>query len=243
MKVKRVFVLLMAAAVVSAVSAQERPDAAQARSNALARTGGLVERVEEGPACLFLNMQGRVPEAVLADAPAQVSKMLRIAVTLEGMKAPKDPMAAVQKRLEGKGVAAVVGVCDTPGLPALLIAPESRWALVNVAALAADKPSAETLAARVRKEQWRAFAHLMGAADSDFEHCLMKPVHSLAGLDALTAPSVCPEPFGKIIANAGRLGVRPVRLVPYRKACEEGWAPAPTNDIQRAIWDEVKGKR
>ena len=25
----------------------------------------------------------------------------------------------------------------------------------------------------------------------------------------------------------------------YRKACEEGWAPAPTNDVQKAIWDKV----
>jgi len=239
--------LVSAALAAAAVTAQEnpapKPDAEKARANLLARTGGFIEKEGEGPALLFLNMQKRVPEAELADVPSQLSRILRAVVALEGVAAPKDSMAAVQKRLEGKGVAAVVGVCDTPGLPSLLVAPEARWALVNVAALAADKPAAETLAARVRKEQWRAFAHLMGAADSAFEHCLMKPVHSLADLDALTAPSVCPEPFGRIMANAGKLGARPVRMVPYRKACEEGWAPAPTNDVQKAVWDEVKGKK
>ena len=248
---KNVNVFLVSAALAAAMAAaqdapapgqQPKPDAEQARANLMARTGGFLEREGEGPECLFLNMQKRVPKDALEDVPSQLTRILRAVVKLEGADAPKDPMAAVQKRLEGKNAAAaVVGVCDAPNLPPLLVAPESRWALVNVAALAADKPSAEVLAARVRKEQWRAFAHLMGAAESTFEHCLMKPVHSLADLDALTAPSVCPEPFGKILANAGRLGIRPVRTVPYRRACEEGWAPAPTNDIQRAVWDEVKG--
>ena len=237
------FAVVVLCAAVSVAFAQGKPDMAQSRSNALARSGGFIERPGEGPVCVFLNMQGRVPDEALAGAPAQISRMLRITVAVEGVEATGDPMAAVRGRLEGGGAAAVVGVCDAPGLPTLLVAPESRWALVNAAALAADGPSAEVLAARVRKGQWRAFAHLMGAADSDFEHCLMKPVHSLADLDALAAPSVCPEPFGKILANAGRLGVRPVRIAPYRKACEEGWAPPPTNDIQRAVWDEVRGNK
>ena len=25
----------------------------------------------------------------------------------------------------------------------------------------------------------------------------------------------------------------------YKTACREGWAPAPTNDVQKAIWDKV----
>ena len=25
----------------------------------------------------------------------------------------------------------------------------------------------------------------------------------------------------------------------YKKACQEGWVSAPTNDIQKAIWDKV----
>jgi hypothetical protein len=29
------------------------------------------------------------------------------------------------------------------------------------------------------------------------------------------------------------------RIVPYKLACEEGWAPAPTNEYQKAIWDET----
>ena len=34
-------------------------------------------------------------------------------------------------------------------------------------------------------------------------------------------------------------GVNPEKIVSYRKACEEGWAPQPTNDFQKAVWDDV----
>ena len=45
--------------------------------------------------------------------------------------------------------------------------------------------------------------------------------------------------FNKMINNAKLMGVAVRRRVSYRKACQEGWAPAPTNDIQKAIWDKV----
>lgn len=35
-------------------------------------------------------------------------------------------------------------------------------------------------------------------------------------------------------------GIPIARSVTYRQAVKEGWAPAPTNDIQRAVWDKVK---
>ena len=34
-------------------------------------------------------------------------------------------------------------------------------------------------------------------------------------------------------------GVTPHYRCPYFKACEEGWAPAPTNEYQRAVWEKV----
>jgi hypothetical protein len=39
------------------------------------------------------------------------------------------------------------------------------------------------------------------------------------------------------------MGIKPARMTTYRKACEEGWAPMPTNSVQKAIWDEVKVKK
>ena len=34
-------------------------------------------------------------------------------------------------------------------------------------------------------------------------------------------------------------GVAPAKLVPYQIACREGWAPPPTNDVQKAVWEKV----
>ena len=38
--------------------------------------------------------------------------------------------------------------------------------------------------------------------------------------------------------NIGR-----TRRASYKVACEEGWAPAPTNDFQKAIWEKVKAEK
>jgi len=57
------------------------------------------------------------------------------------------------------------------------------------------------------------------------------------------AKCVSPEPYMKIRKTAQKMEIANSILVPYRKACEEGWAPMPTNAIQKAIWDEVKAKK
>lgn len=37
----------------------------------------------------------------------------------------------------------------------------------------------------------------------------------------------------------GAAGVTPMKRTIYQKACQEGWAPQPTNDAQRVIWNQV----
>ena len=36
-----------------------------------------------------------------------------------------------------------------------------------------------------------------------------------------------------------KIGVTPERQVMYLRACHEGWAPAPTNEYQKVIWDKI----
>ena len=38
-------------------------------------------------------------------------------------------------------------------------------------------------------------------------------------------------------------GIKPLHRAPYVAAVEQGWAPPPTNDIQKAIWDRVKAEK
>lgn len=218
----------------------KRPDAAS-RAGLMAKLGGMIDAPESGPAVLFLNAQKRIPAETARGVSALVRRNLRLpAVAADA--APAEPVAAAVRALADTNTAAVVVLADAPGYPALLLAPESRWALVNVDALAEGGAPDALIEERAAKELWRAFGYLMGAANSNFAQCLLKPVSSPADLDALTAKTLSPEPYGKIIAHAQRLGIRPARRTTYRKAVEEGWAPAPTNDLQRAVWEAVKGK-
>ena len=210
-----------------------------AYSNMLAKTGGILPTPATGPAILFLNTQKRIPAQALHAIPDQIQKTLRLPCRTSD-KPSSEPVADAVSAVADTNNAAAVVIGDAAGYPALLIAPESRWALVNVAALGGPDVPADKLAERVQKETWRAFGYLMGAANTSFEHCLLKSVFTPADLDALKAHGLSPEPFTKIMAHAQKLGMKPSRSTTYRKAVEEGWAPAPTNDFQRAIWQELK---
>lgn len=49
-----------------------------------------------------------------------------------------------------------------------------------------------------------------------------------------------PMSMKMIVANCNKRGIPTLRHGTYRSACEHGWAPAPTNDVQKAIWEEAK---
>ena len=214
---------------------------AAARSNMLAKTGGTVYATGAGPSVLFLNVQTRVAASLIQETPDQIQKILRLPAQVVS-RPSSEPVTEALKALADPRTAVVIVIADTPGYPALLVAPENRWVVVNVAALGGADVPAETLASRVQKELWRAFGYVMGAAHSTYEHCVLKPVLKPEDLDELKPKTLCPEPLNKIMTFSQKLGVPPVRMGTYRKAVEEGWAPAPTNDIQRAIWQEL-GKK
>ena len=71
----------------------------------------------------------------------------------------------------------------------------------------------------------------------------MCPIKSVQDLDVIQVERPCPEPFNKMIDGAKTFGIEPIRMATYRIACEEGWAPAPTNDVQKAIWEKVKADK
>jgi hypothetical protein len=214
---------------------------AAARAAMLAKTGGIIQSPVTGPALLFLNTQTQTPEKTLRDTADTIARVLRLHVEV-ATRESADPIAEAAKALTGTTTAAVVVIANLPGQPSLLIAPEARWALVNCAPLGGKGVSNELRDERVQKEIWRAFGYLMGAANSNFETCLLKSVVTPADLDALKGKSIGPEPFNKIMTHALKLGMKPVKVTSYRRAIEEGWAPAPTNDVQKAIWNEVKQK-
>ena len=51
-----------------------------------------------------------------------------------------------------------------------------------------------------------------------------------------------PHLMGTVLAQAKARGIGQVRRATSRTAVKEGWAPAPTNDIQRAVWEDEKAR-
>ena len=242
--------LMMAAAMAAFAAASFAADNAKDEKKAprrltpeikamlMARTGGTVVLRAEGPAFLYVNAQKKVATADLKKVPEELERVLNFPFEMRDEEVKGCPLDAAGGFISPKA-AAVILIVDDPKIPTTTLqAIESKWAIVNVAALAADKPSAETLAARVRKEMWRTFAVLMGASDNQRYGCLMKNVASLEDLDKLPYETVSPDPFPAVCRTMTKYGMKRNKSATYRKAFIEGWAPPPTTEMQRKIVEE-----
>lgn len=136
-------------------------------------------------------------------------------------------------------VGAIVLVINEETLPIVLTAPEQRWTILNINSIKTDAKSIEKIEERFTKLLWIAIGRTLGAGYSSYKPCVMAPFKDIVGLDNNPAKKPCPEPFNKMIDTGAAYGIKTINIASYRKACQEGWAPAPTNDIQKAIWDKV----
>ena len=116
-------------------------------------------------------------------------------------------------------------------LPMSIVAVEARWGVVNVRNLDKGK--------RFAMEFSRVFCIVGGAACSQNKLSALQTVVCVEDLDKLGTPNIPSDTAMVLFKNMENLGVTRGKKFSYRKACEQGWAPAPTNDIQKAIWDEV----
>lgn len=149
-----------------------------------------------------------------------------------------DPFSAAKKDV---GADVLVMLYSDQDRPVLLAAPDEGWAAVNVAkigkGLAAESAKAKFVPSRTRKAMMRALAYACGAGGTGFPGNIL----SIARIEDL---DYCKEfiPFDAIQQIFKLLEVRGVTrqaYVTYRAACRQGWAPAPTNEYQKAVWDKV----
>ena len=124
----------------------------------------------------------------------------------------------------------VVFVVENDAMPSFIAAPEDRWAIVNAKACGD--------ASRTRKEVLRAFAYIAGAATSDYGTTVMSVTKPME-LDMVASPELPFDVFNRIQKYLKIINVTPEVQSTYKRACEQGWAPQPTNDVQKAIWDKV----
>lgn len=182
-----------------------------------------------------LNLQKRVPPEVLKETQAAWHRMvwMHSDYLAEGSR---DTAFA-----DGECGLAIL-VVDKADTAALLVAPEDCWVELNVAALAKDNPSPEKLAKRVKRELWRALAYGMGVGNEQMPS-LLNHITNVDQLDANEYDEPTPDAFNRIIYSAAKRKMARVRYTSYRQSCIEGWAAAPTNDAQRAVWEQVKADK
>ena len=157
----------------------------------------------------------------------------------EAVRKSLDREALAEGRAAAKDASGVVMLVDSKeDAPLMTVYPEEPLALINMTALSKDVNSG-LRQDRVEKLTWRAIGHLVGCGAPDGYTCVMKPLRNMAELDAMPNKFIHPASFFKARPYFDMCGVTPARKGIYEAACQQGWAPAPTNDIQKAIWDKV----
>lgn len=208
----------------------------------VARHGGLVERPGSGEIPLF--------DAQTALAEHQLKEMFMLSSQCP-IKIPfryrrldgAFSLAAVPAALEGAGVRGAVFIVDDSSLPMTLCAMEAGWGVVNVAPLKADSPKRQLLFQRVNKLFTRVATVIFGGCNQTVGFSAMQSVNTLKDLDEMGAFAIAPQGLTMISDHLPRLGVTFPYTTTYKRAVREGWAPMPTNEVQRAIVEKIKADR
>ena len=145
-----------------------------------------------------------------------------------------------ESRLNDLKANSAIFIGNDPTLPMSLTAVEAKWTFINYGRLIADNPGGELVNRRMDKMFSRAtMAILGGGSFMNFPMSATKRVNSITDLDRLEGRSPSPFAMMSMSAYIDELGIKFEQESTYEQACQEGWAPAPTNEIQKAIWREI----
>lgn len=201
--------------------------------------GDIVVWPEDHGVFYVVNTQSRVSDAALAAPIQRLTADFNVDIRLS-KGADKCDLAKIPAELKGMDAKGGLWIVDDPALPIALVAAEDGWGVLNVAPLLADDPDAKKCATRLQKFFFRTFANIHGASDCPMmPACVMKQANGVAEVDALVCATYSPETTSKVAGYLTKCGYKRRHAGTYYDACEEGWAPAPTNDVQKAIWDKV----
>jgi len=190
----------------------------------LKKTGGIVAKRGEGK-IVIVNCQNTIDEKLISERANRLGRLLKCGVEIRrgewnvSVKTPDDANFAIYVIRDDK-------------LPMSLIAVESGWGAVNTENLDSGD--------RFSKELTRVFALTVGAMCSRNINSPMQPVANPKSLDKIMTDNIMRDMIDSLRINMKARGMTETKVATYRKACQEGWAPAPTNEYQKAIWDEVR---
>lgn len=204
-----------------------------------AKTGGLVEPPADIRKVVFLDARKKDASPLTnLTASAGLHLGLSTEVRKVDLKDGECPYG-IAKVAREKGAGAAILFIERENFPTLSVYPEDAISVVNVLPLLdADYP---VFRRRLVKEFWRSLSLTLGGyACGGQLGSVMQPVFSLAELDEIRGFSIPPPQVGVINGTKPKLKLFNPNAVPYSRACREGWAPAPTNDVQRKIYERFR---
>lgn len=188
-------------------------------------TGGIVIGKAEGATLEIVNNQNVVADDFVRGLAFEMMRTTRLPITVVNEKTNK--------------CGAWLELIESDDDPTIISAIDEGWAKVNMKKLMEGAPDPEKLKLRARKQLWRGLASSLGVGVSAFQPCLMRNIGKMKELDAIATKMPGPATLNSIGEAGEYFGILPVKIASYRKACQEGWAPTPTNDMQRTIWNET----
>ena len=213
------------------------------RPQVLQKTGGFVDVEAKGTAVVVI--EGRKSRGGAVGQFTEVFGRLsryNVHVETEELRTVDDAVRAAKNLLAKQSAGYAIAVVNDPKGQGLAVFPEERIAVVNALRYqGGNDPLAPEV--RVVKELWRALGFVSGIGYAPFKNDVFQPVFSVPELDGLEFQVMQPLNFQKMYTTLALFGIKRSRHIPYRTAVLEGWASAPTNDYQKAIWEQIKADK
>ena len=231
---KKIICTLYVLLTLAAVAAQQKMTAEERELLIQQKVGGFIEREAKG-SIVVINCQKSFDINSITNSISLARKNLQTSVdVVEG----KFSVETAKNEVTARNGTAGVFIVDEPSLPISLVSLEETWGMVNVAKLRKNA-SADVLAKRAAKEFNRVLAVVFGGGLSSQKSSIMRPMTKASDLDRVINAWIPFDTMNVMFNALPEYGITHRKRVTYVKACQEGWAPAPTNEYQKAIWDKV----
>jgi len=174
---------------------------------------------------VFVNRQSRMTAKDIAEVADFVAKATRCKCEVGS----------------AEGANVVVEIVDDKNAPALAAYPEDFKSAFNVAKMEEGLAGAAVdkfFVKRCRRELLRAFCFACGTAGTQYPDNILA-IGKVSDLD-LVEEFIPGDTIYAIQGRLKKIGVTPLQYVSYARACKDGWAPAPTNDVQRLVYEKIK---
>lgn len=177
-------------------------------------TGGNITKLAVGKITVF-NMQDKIPEDLLK---SHCSIFLKpIGIPYEFVKTNTIPVNEMKARVGLHKANAAVFIVDNQNLPLTLFAPEASFGILNVFSI--DNTKLKDLGRMIQQTFVLSLGGIFSPSSKEYK--------------------MLPDLAFCMMGHLPKIGIIPSKITTYRQACLEGWAPTPTNEYQKAIWDKV----